>query len=58
MINLKNIKIDENIHQQLKTFCSSKGLKVGKFVEQIILSSISKETNNEESDFGNLQNNK
>jgi hypothetical protein len=58
MTNLKNIKIDENIHRQLKTFCSSKGLKVGKFVELIIMSSIKEEENNdEESSFGNLQNN-
>jgi len=58
MTNLKNIKIDEKIHRQLKAFCSSKGFKVGKFVELIIISSISSEGNDDEKeDISSLQNN-
>jgi len=49
MSSLKNIKIDEEIHNQLKVFCAERGLKVGKFVETIILSSIDKgDQDNEE----------
>jgi hypothetical protein len=56
MTNLKNIKINEELHNQLKAFCAIRGLKVGKFVEQVISSSISKETKDD--DFGDLHNNK
>jgi len=36
MSKLKNIKIDESVHKKLKSYCESKGLKVGKFVENLI----------------------
>lgn len=55
MDKLKNIKINEEVHTRLKTYCSSKGLKVGRFVEHLILSSIQGDQKDENS--RTLQNN-
>lgn len=55
MNNLKNIKINEDLHTQLKEFCAERGLKVGRFVENAILSSINEET--QDNEVGDLQNN-
>ena len=48
MNELKNIKIDKEVHHKLKVFCSINGIKLGKFVERIILSSIDKEANKDD----------
>jgi hypothetical protein len=33
---MKNIKIDEKVHTQLKVFCVEHGIKIGKLVERLI----------------------
>ena len=43
MSKMKNIKIDEKVHEKLKEFCSEQGLKVGKFVEKLISSKLEEE---------------
>jgi hypothetical protein len=35
--NIKNIKISQNVHEVLKRYCERKGIKIYKFLEQIIL---------------------
>jgi len=35
--NIKNIKISEDVHKILKKYCEKKGIKIYKFLEQIIL---------------------
>jgi len=55
MSNLKNLKINEETHEKLKNYCKEKGLKVGKFVENLINSKLAEDSQNE---LGNLQNNK
>lgn len=55
MSNLKNLKINEETHEKLKNYCKEKGLKVGKFVENLINSKLAEDSKNE---LGNLQNNK
>lgn len=35
-IEMKNIKIDEKVHTQLKVFCAAHGMKIGKLVEKLI----------------------
>jgi hypothetical protein len=35
--NIKNIKISQNVHEVLKRYCEKKGIKIYKFLEQIIL---------------------
>lgn len=37
MKKIKNLKIDEKIHNILKSYCDKKGLKIYKFLEMIIL---------------------
>lgn len=34
---IKNIKIDPVVHEVLKSYCQKKGLKVYKFLENLIL---------------------
>lgn len=36
MKKIKNIKISEESHKMLKTYCDKKGLKIYKFLESII----------------------
>ena len=55
MSNLKNLKINEETHEKLRNYCKEKGLKVGKFVENLINSKLAEDSQNE---LGNLQNNK
>jgi len=33
---MKNIKIDEKVHSQLKEYCAVHGIKIGKLVERLI----------------------
>ena len=33
---MKNIKIDEKVHTQLKVFCAEHGIKIGKLIERLI----------------------
>jgi hypothetical protein len=35
--NIKNIKISEDVHKVLKKYCDKKGIKIYKFLEQLIL---------------------
>ena len=35
--NIKNIKICEDVHKILKKYCDKKGIKIYKFLEQLIL---------------------
>jgi hypothetical protein len=55
MSNLKNLKINEETHEKLKNYCKENGLKVGKFVENLINSKLAEDSQNE---LRNLQNNK
>ena len=55
MSNLKNLKISVETHEKLKSYCKEKGLKVGKFVENLINSKLAEFSQNE---IRNLQNNK
>ena len=34
---IKNIKIDPSVHEVLKKYCEKRGLKIHKYLEQIIL---------------------
>jgi len=34
---IKNIKISEDVHKVLKKYCDKKGIKIYKFLEQLIL---------------------
>lgn len=34
---IKNIKIDPQVHEILKNYCDKRGLKIYKFLEQLIL---------------------
>ena len=34
---IKNIKIDHTIHEILKKYCDKRGLKIYKFLEQLIV---------------------
>lgn len=34
---IKNLKISEEVHQVLKNYCDKKGIKIYKFLEQLIL---------------------
>jgi hypothetical protein len=34
---IKNIKISEDVHKVLKKYCDKKGIKIYKFLEQMIL---------------------
>ena len=34
---IKNIKIDPAVHETLKKYCDKRGLKIYKFLEQLIL---------------------
>jgi hypothetical protein len=34
---IKNIKIDENVHRILKKYCEKKGIKLYKFLENLII---------------------
>ena len=47
---MKNIKIDDLVHNLLKTYCAKKNLKIYEFVNEIISSRISEEEN---ANFGN-----
>lgn len=35
--NIKNIKISKDVHKVLKNYCDKKGIKIYKFLEQLIL---------------------
>lgn len=48
MSELKNIKIDKELHRKLKVYCSLNDIKLGKFVEEAILSSLNKEANKDD----------
>lgn len=54
MNELKNIKIDKEVHHKLKVFCSVNNIKLGKFVEEVILSSINKEASKDDRKDENL----
>ncbi len=43
MKKIKNIKISEETHQQLKEYCDEKGLKIYKFLESLIIKTCQKE---------------
>jgi hypothetical protein len=43
MKKIKNIKISEETHQLLKTYCDDKGLKLYKFLENLIIKTCTKE---------------
>lgn len=45
MKNLKNIKIDEEIHNQLKHHCQEEGIKLGKLVEKLIAKHLKEKDN-------------
>lgn len=34
---IKNLKIDEAVHNQLKKYCDKNGLKIYKFLEKLIM---------------------
>jgi hypothetical protein len=34
---IKNLKIDESVHNQLKKYCDKNGLKIYKFLEKLII---------------------
>ena len=34
---IKNIKIDPKVHEILKNYCDKRGLKIYKFLEQLII---------------------
>lgn len=34
---IKNIKIDPKVHELLKTYCDKRGIKIYKFIENIIV---------------------
>jgi len=34
---IKNIKISEDVHKVLKKYCDQKGIKIYKFLEQLII---------------------
>lgn len=34
---IKNLKIDEVVHNQLKKYCDKNGLKIYKFLEKLIM---------------------
>jgi hypothetical protein len=34
---IKNLKIDESVHKQLKKYCDINGLKIYKFLENLII---------------------
>ena len=34
---IKNIKISEDVHKLLKKYCDKKGIKIHKFLEQLII---------------------
>ena len=40
MKKTKNIKIDENIHKELKIYCVINGFKITNFMEMLILKNI------------------
>jgi predicted HicB family RNase H-like nuclease len=37
MKNLKNLKIDEKIHNEIKEHCQDQGIKLGKLIEKLIV---------------------
>ena len=43
-MKIKNLKISEESHRLLKTYCENKGLKMYKFVEQLIYENCKDET--------------
>lgn len=43
MKKIKNIKISEETHRLLKTYCEENGLKLYKFLENIIIKTCTKE---------------
>lgn len=43
MKKIKNIKISEETHNLLKTYCEAKGLKLYKFLENLIIKTCTKE---------------
>ncbi len=43
MKKIKNIKISEESHKLLKQYCEEKGLKVYKFLENLIIKNCQKE---------------
>lgn len=47
MTDTKNIKINRELHDQLKAFCSDRGLKIGKLVERLLIEHL-KETKKDE----------
>lgn len=34
---IKNLRISEDVHRQLKVYCSTNGLKINHFVEETLL---------------------
>lgn len=42
-MKIKNIKISEDSHNLLKTYCNKKGLKIYKFLETLIYENCSEE---------------
>ena len=42
---MKNIKIDEKVHTQLKVFCAEHGMKLGKLVEKLITKHLKENSN-------------
>lgn len=50
---MKNIKVDDSVHNRLKTYCAKRNLKIYEFVNEIISSRISEE---EDADHRNQSN--
>ena len=42
---IKNLKIDEDVHNVLKKYCDKRGIKMYKFLENLILTFIVKPPN-------------
>ena len=42
---MKNIKIDEKVHTQLKVYCAEQGIKIGKLVERLIAKHLKENSN-------------
>jgi hypothetical protein len=42
--NIKNLKISKDVHQILKTYCDKKGIKIYKFLENLIIDNCSEVT--------------
>jgi len=43
MKKIKNIKITPEVHELLKTYCEQNGLKIYKFLENLIIKTCTKE---------------